>query len=230
MVDEVLAVGDAQFQKKCLGKMQEVGKEGRTVLFVSHNMQAIQTLCNRAVWINSGSIEQDGDVFSVVSTYLNKGFANIVEQHWPFEEAPGNENIRLKSVRLISGNGGSAPITVKTPFKIEFVFELLLSKAFFFLGIHLLTSMGERVFVTASQPKEIQQGAYKYTCNIPGDLLNNGMYTIETYFAKDSNVVLYRGENLLMFEVIEAEREEGSFLGELPGAVRPKLKWDAEQI
>jgi lipopolysaccharide transport system ATP-binding protein len=230
VVDEVLAVGDAQFQKKCLGKMQEVGKEGRTVLFVSHNMQAIQTLCNRAVWINSGSIEQDGDVFSVVSTYLNKGFANIVEQHWPFEEAPGNENIRLKSVRLISGNGGSAPITVKTPFKIEFVFELLLSKAFFFLGIHLLTSMGERVFVTASQPKEIQQGAYKYTCNIPGDLLNNGMYTIETYFAKDSNVVLYRGENLLMFEVIEAEREEGSFLGELPGAVRPKLKWDAEQI
>jgi lipopolysaccharide transport system ATP-binding protein len=230
VVDEVLAVGDAQFQKKCLGKMQEVGKEGRTVLFVSHNMQAIQTLCNRAVWINSGSVEQDGAVFSVVSTYLNKGFANIVEQHWPDEEAPGNENIRLKSVRLISGNGGLAPITVKTPFKIEFVFELLLSKAFFFLGIHLLTSMGERAFVTVSQPKEIRQGVYKYTCNIPGDLLNNGAYTIETYFAKDSNVVLYRGDNLLMFEVIEAEREEGSFLGELPGAVRPKLKWDAEQI
>jgi lipopolysaccharide transport system ATP-binding protein len=230
IVDEVLAVGDAQFQKKCLGKMQEVGKEGRTVLFVSHNMQAIQTLCNRAVWINSGSIEKDGAVFSVVSTYLNKGFANIVEQHWPDKDAPGNENIRLKSVRLISGNGGLAPITVKTPFKIEFVFELLLSKAFFFLGVHLLTAMGERVFVTAALPKEIQQGIYKYTCNIPGDLLNNGAYTIETYFAKDSNVVLYRGENLLMFEVIEAEREEGSFLGELPGAVRPKLKWDAEQI
>jgi len=230
VVDEVLAVGDAQFQKKCLGKMEQVGKEGRTVLFVSHNMQAIQTLCNRAVWINSGSIEQDGAVFSVVSTYLNKGFANIVERHWPDEEAPGNENIRLKSVRLISGNGGLAPITVRTPFKIEFVFELLLSKALFFLGIHLLASMGERVFVTASQPKEIQQGEYKYTCNIPGDLLNNGMYTIETYFVKDSNVVLYRAENLLMFEVIETEREEGSFLGELPGAVRPKLKWDAEQI
>jgi len=230
ILDEVLSVGDAQFQKKCMGKMDGISKEGRTVLFVSHNMQAIQTLCNRAVWINSGSIEQDGIVFSVVSTYLNKGFANIVEQHWPDEEAPGNENIRLKSVRLISGNDGLAPITVKTSFKIKFVFELLLPKAFFFLGIHLLTAMGERVFVTASLPKDIQQGVYKYTCNIPGNLLNNGRYTIDTYFAKDSNVVLYRGENLLMFEVIEAEREEGSFLGELPGAVRPKLKWDAEQI
>jgi len=90
--------------------------------------------------------------------------------------------------------------------------------------------MGERVFVTASLPKVIQHGVYKYSCNIPGDLLNNGAYTIETYFVKDSNIVLYRVENLLMFEVIEAEREEGSFLDELPVAIRPKLKWDAEQI
>ncbi len=229
IVDEVLAVGDAQFQKKCLGKMEAVGREGRTVLFVSHNMQAIQTLCSRALWISSGSVEQDGDVFSVVSSYLNKGFANIIEQHWPDVKAPGNDNIRLKSVRLIPCEG-SVPITVRTAFNIEFIFDMLLPKAFFFLGIHLLTAMGERVFVSASQPKDIQQGVYKYTCKIPGDLLNNGTYTIETYFAKDSNVVLYRGDNLLMFEVIEAEREEGSFMGDLPGAVRPRLQWDAVQL
>ena len=73
LVDEVLAVGDAQFQKKCLGKMGDVAKEGRTVLFVSHNMVAMQTLCSRAIWINEGT-DGKGAVNQIVTDYLRVGF------------------------------------------------------------------------------------------------------------------------------------------------------------
>ena len=232
IVDEVLAVGDAQFQKKCLGKMGDVAKEGRTVLFVSHNMQAVQTLCNTSVLLADGRIEAHGEVNAVVNAYLNKGLKNMVERSWDAAEAAsGNEIIRIRSVRIIPNTKNrDNVITVKTPFRIEFVFSITLSEAMFYIGFHLRSIYGECIFVTASVPKLIQKGLYKYACFIPGDLLNNGTYTIEVYFVKDTNVVLYQDSDLLVFEVHDAEREPGSWLGEYPGVVRPKLDWDVEMI
>ena len=106
IVDEVLAVGDARFQKKCLNKMQDVGKEGRTVLFVSHNMQAITRLCPRAILLDDGKILVDGPAHKVVSAYLNSGFGTMASRDWPDPtKAPGRETARLRSVRTRTEDG-----------------------------------------------------------------------------------------------------------------------------
>jgi lipopolysaccharide transport system ATP-binding protein len=232
LVDEVLAVGDAAFQKKCLGKMGDVAQEGRTVLFISHNMQAVRTLCKTALLITDGRIEAQGDVHLVVNTYLCKGFRNIAERVWEnLETAPGSEFIKIRSARIIPDKDNQDQvITVKTPFRIEFVFRLTLREALFYIGFHFRSISGECVFVSASTPKVIRQGMHQSTCFVPGEFLNSGTYTLEVYFVKDGQVVLYQASDLLVFEVHEAEREPGSWLGEIPGAVRPKLKWDMAPV
>src|SRR3984893_2445502 len=122
LIDEVLAVGDAAFQKKCLGKMGEVAREGRTVLFVSHSMAAVQSLCHRAVWLESGILSNDGKPGVVVQSYISRSFTNLAEQLWDdFSTAPGSETVRLRSARVRPINGGSHDvITVNTRFLMEF--------------------------------------------------------------------------------------------------------------
>jgi lipopolysaccharide transport system ATP-binding protein len=98
LVDEVLSVGDASFQKKCLGKMGEVGHQGRTILFVSHNMSAVQSLCTRSIWIDHGAVKMDGPSSSIVSSYLNQGQLTSGQRVWTENECPGNNSFRLVSI------------------------------------------------------------------------------------------------------------------------------------
>lgn len=233
VVDEVLAVGDARFQMKCIGRMGEIGKEGRTVLVVSHNMQVIQSLCRRAIWLNDGRIEFDGDAFSAVMAYTRSFSEVAVERSWSEErEAPGNEAVRLLGARVVPDAGGETePLTVKTPFRMEFTYRLLVSEPFFFVGIHFRSVNGGIVFRSAAAAAETAApGIYRSACHVPGDLLNNGKYTVDLYFMRDGSVVVFRMENPLVFEIADTEREPGSFLGDLPGAVRPNLRWDTERL
>src|SRR5262249_35861186 len=102
MVDEVLAVGDLRFQKKCIGKMGEVAKTGRTVLYVAHNMPAISGLCQRAILMGQGRVVQDGDVHEVISSYLNSGMGTTAVREWTDTRlAPGGEIARLRAVRVL---------------------------------------------------------------------------------------------------------------------------------
>lgn len=232
IVDEVLAVGDAQFQKKCLGRMNEIGREGRTVLLVSHNMNVIQSLCGRAIWLDGGTVEFDGPARDAVIAYSEYRGKNIIAQSW--EEAkdpPGNEQVRLLGARVVpaAGSPGDA-LTVETPFRVEFVYRLLVELSVFNLVMHFRTVDGVPVFVTATVPRAVPAGTYRSVCTIPGDLLNNGKYTMELIFGKDGNLVLYKAENPLVFEVHDVERAPGSFLGVIPGAVRPKLVWDTKMV
>lgn len=231
-VDEVLAVGDARFQKKCLGRMDEIGKQGRTILVVSHNMQVIQSLCGRAIWLNGGKIEYDGGARAAVAEYTRSHSTPVVEREWADpDEAPGNEAIRLRSARVAPEEGKSGEsITIRSPFRLEFAYDVRVPEALFFLGMHFRSAGGEILFITASSPATVRRGFYRSACHVPGDLLNNGKYTLDLFFVRDGNTVLYKAESPLVFEVHDAEREPGSFLGELPGAFRPKLRWDVEQI
>ena len=231
-VDEVLAVGDAQFQKKCLGRMDEIGKEGRTILVVSHNMQVIQSLCSRAIWLNDGKIEYDGGARSAVMAY-SKSYSQVVaEQAWPdTDEAPGNENIRVKSARVVPETGNpEEPIDVKTPVRLDFTYRLLVPEALFFVVVHLRSMGGDVIFRSASAPVVVRQGVYRSACHIPGDLLNNGKYTLDVFFTRDGNIVLYKMESPLVFEIFDTERGPGNYFGEIPGAVRPDLRWNTEEI
>jgi lipopolysaccharide transport system ATP-binding protein len=233
IVDEVLAVGDAQFQKKCLGKMEDIGKEGRTILFVSHNLRAVQALCNKTILLNSGQLERQGDTQFVVNEYLmgGGGRREILDRVWGgSQESPGNDIVKLFQAHIAPHlDMFEGPITVQTPLRIEFVYSLSISVDFYTFAMHFLTISGECIFITGSSHKMVRPGTYKSTVYIPGDLLNAGLYTMKLFFVTDVTNVLYAVSDLLVFEVHDVERESG-WLGEIPGAVRPKLKWDFEPV
>lgn len=232
IVDEVLAVGDAAFQRKCLGKMRDIGGEGRAILFVSHNMHAVQTLCGRAILLNDGRVVLEGEVSAVVSGYLAGSSRSVLSVRWSDpDSAPGNDRVRLRSARVVPDDGEPlGSITVKTPLRIELEYVLDGPDCQFNISLHLLTMDGDCVFVTMSSAEKIRRGVYRSSCYIPADLLNNRTYTVNVFFGRDGSVVLFRAQNLLTFDVLDVPRDPGSFLGELPGAVRPRLRWRSEIV
>ena len=124
LVDEVLAVGDAAFQKKCLGKMGEVAHQGRTVLFISHNLLAVDSLCSRVICLNEGRVALEGPPRQVTSRYLRDWIASSGSTEVVYDEidsAPGNDQIRLRRacVRPCTVPRRD-PITVRTPVVVEF--------------------------------------------------------------------------------------------------------------
>lgn len=241
VVDEVLAVGDAQFQKKCLGKMSDVATEGRTVLFVSHNMVAIQSLCKRALWLERGEIVEDGVAGAVVSNYLNHSFGNgaSLEEVWPdIETAPGNNSVRLHRVQVRPKDGASSEhLTTKTPFSIEVEYWNLRPEAKLHITLHLYTEHEVIAFTTGSgsgdrewSGRPMPVGLFRSICHMPGDLFNVGRHRFKVLVIKDLSSVLYQHESAVTFEILDLEEREISTYGREPGVVKPALKWKTEQI
>ncbi|MBM4144878.1 MAG: ABC transporter ATP-binding protein [Nitrospira sp.] len=229
IVDEVLAVGDAQFQKKCLGKMGDVGKEGRTVLFVSHNMTALKSLCNRAIWIDKGHIINDGESEAVVANYLHETAKVVIEQNWDDNNnAPGNEKVRLLKARLAPDNKGmDSIITVETPLNVEFVFRNFLPEASLNYSMHLYTMDGICVLNSGSPVFTAKREKIKGICRIPANFLNAETYRVKIMMVQDASVPLYDHNDALIFDVNDIERE-GNWYGKWAGVVRPKLDWQVE--
>ena len=150
-VDEVLAVGDAAFQKKCLGKMGDVSRQGRTIVFVSHNMTALQKLCTRVVWLNGGQVTETGDTRKVVDHYLQANAVANLESVWEDNlTAPGNERVRLRSVRVFPQTDSGEPITVHTPLRIEFTYFNYVPDTMLNVSMNLNNLEEVCVFVSAS--------------------------------------------------------------------------------
>jgi lipopolysaccharide transport system ATP-binding protein len=230
LVDEVLAVGDASFQKKCLGKMGDVANQGRTIVFVSHNMTALRRMCTRALWLEGGRALDSGDPGRVIDHYLQKNTVTTLETVWPDDAtAPGDERVRLRSARLIPETDGSELITVHTPLKIEFTYWNYVPDLTLNLSIHLYNLEEVCIFVTVSNIAPRPVGLVRHTMEIPGDLLNVGAYYLNVLVVKDSSTVILIQNNVVSFEVIEGH-VIGNWFGHIPGAVRPKLKWKDEVI
>lgn len=236
LVDEVLAVGDAAFQKKCLGKMGDAAKGGRTVLFVSHNMAAVQRLCTRTIWLNWGKIAGDGDPRRVVSDYMNTSFPAMTERLWTdISTAPGDERVRLR-LACVRPEGGSPsdPITIRTHFVMEFEYWNLEPNTYLNLSLHVYNQQGVMVFNTAPVHEPVWHGRpfsvglFRSVCHVPGDLLNDGAHTVELLMVKDQGIVIFRQENLLFFEVRDEVERRGDWYGRWAGAIRPNLKWITE--
>ena len=227
IVDEVLAVGDAGFQKKCLGKMEGVRSSGRTVLFVSHNMTAIKDLCKRVVWLDSGGVVQDGPTSEIVSKYLQDNANMVLKRVW--EEpptAPVNEKIRLCSARL-SAQGESSAITVNTPLDFTFGCWNYVAGAELDFSVQLYNMEGLCIFDSSSDSKIYPEGFFKGVCHVPGDFLNDGVYRVVLMISKDKTYQIYKHEEVLVFQVEDIEREI-DWHGKWPGVVRPKLEWRTE--
>ncbi len=222
IVDEVLAVGDAEFQKKCLGKMGDVASHGRTIIFVSHNMQAVQSLCKSAIYLKAGMLQDAGQTDKVISNYLSKEVKSCLEKTWSREDAPGNSIVKLLSAQIRPQNeDGSGDILVTTP--IDVVFKFYLDKTVNLnLSFLLYTASGNCIFNVATTPKDVGQGVHESVLRIPGKLLNDDIYTINLLFVKDASVIIFGLEDLLTFEVSDIIRA-GNWYGKWLGAVRPDL-------
>jgi lipopolysaccharide transport system ATP-binding protein len=185
IIDEVLAVGDAAFQKKCLGKMSDVARAGRTVLFVSHNMQALQSLCSRAVHLDDGRVASIGTAQAVVAEYLSKTSSATGERHWPLESAPGNEFCRLTAVRVMAEAGANGAVhPSKQDVTIDMEFVAREATEGLCVGFDLTNSEGVTVlrsYQTDAAPDQwpaIRIGSNRWRCVIPGGFLNGGVYFV----------------------------------------------------
>ncbi len=231
IVDEVLAVGDADFQKKCLGKMREVSqKDGRTILFVSHFMQAINNLCGKALWLKQGQLMDFGECSAVVNKYLGSVQQFNLKQNWDnIQEAPGNDFIRFKKVELVPHiENPDDPLDIRTPLTIKFKFWNLTDNILLSIGLHLYSYSGECIFDIPSPSKYFEKGLIEIECTIPGNFLNDGAYYISMVVVKDTSVPLFLFEECMSFE-LEDYRGDIKWYGKWVGAVRPNFPFRMEQ-
>ncbi|SIT93717.1 ABC transporter ATP-binding protein [Pontibacter indicus] len=231
IVDEVLAVGDADFQKKCLGKMKEVSQsEGRTILFVSHNMQAINTLCDRAIWLDKGVMKEIGPSSVVINKYIASMQKFQLKQQWPtISEAPGNDHIRFEYVELVPHTEYSdGIIDVRTPLTVKFRFWNLSDDVNIRVSLVLFSYSGDCIFDLLSPATHCQKGIVEGECNITGNFLNDGSYYISLHIARDVSIQLYYFEECLSFDV-EDYRGGINYFDKWWGVVRPNFPFLLKQ-
>ena len=221
IVDEVLAVGDAEFQKKCLGKMKDVSNQGRTVIFVSHNLVAVKSLCKRGILMERGGIAFMGSADETVEHYM-KVNAEQLNPSISFEnptDAPGNELIKIKTVSVEPTN----PF-ITDEISIHFSFWSFSNDPSIFLAFDLIDLHEEVVFGSGFKFQTGIDNLCQGTCVIPADLMNDGVYSIQLYFNSSEMRPLINLSSVISFEVADKERNYAYF-GKVNGAVRPKLNW-----
>ena len=232
IVDEVLAVGDAEFQKKCLGKMGDVASQGRTVLFVSHNMVAVQTLCQRAIMLREGRLTGQGNPAEMIAQYL-QGF-KVAEQanEWNSPEtAPGNDLLKIKSIKIVPENDREENlISMQDPVNIETEFWSILSDRAVHITYHLLNEQGIVVFTTWSNPTKYEPGLYRSTFQIPGSLLNSGIYHLKLLIVENGARATYTNNSIASFSVVDVSARDVAYMGKEPGVVQPVLQWRTENV
>ncbi len=239
LIDEVLAVGDAQFQKKCLNKMEDVSQEGRTVLFVSHNMQAVTRLCPRTILLNGGGLQADGPSEEIVSIYMDSEKGTRAEQKWTdLSQAPGDDIVRLCSLRILTENGKvTDAIDICQPVGIEMEYEVLLPDYTFMAYYHVINEDGLRIFTTidndpAWRKRPRSPGRYTSRVWIPGNFLSEGILFVGPgIYTLNPNIKHFRINDAVAFQVID--NMDGSsarvdFVGNMGGVIRPLLKWETK--
>jgi lipopolysaccharide transport system ATP-binding protein len=247
LVDEVLAVGDASFQRKCLDKMQDVGQQGRTVFFVSHNMPAITRLCQRVILVEAGHVLQDGPSDQVVASYLGSNMGTTAQREWSdLSRAPGNDVVRLRAVRVRTEDGAvTDSVDIRKPIGIDVEYEVLKPGIVLVPNLHCYNQEGVHVFVAADQDPAWRRrprplGRFVSTAWIPGNFLAEGTMILGAAISTMDPLAVHCHErDAVAFQVVDStdgDSARGDFAGPIPGVVRPLLSWttqsglpDAEQ-
>ncbi|MGE5189475.1 MAG: ABC transporter ATP-binding protein, partial [Gemmatimonadota bacterium] len=236
VVDEVLAVGDAEFQKKCLGKMEQAGKEGRTVLFVSHNLAAVKALCGRAILLAGGRVRYDGDVLAAVSRYTGREEAGVAVVRWAGEDAPALPSCRLREAGILSaGERAGTELSTERPIQVYVRFRVARPAV---VGTSVILSNGDGQYLFSSisnhEPRwhgrERPAGDYRSECEIPPNYLAGGDYSV--------SIGLWEGPykaGLVEKDALRFTAHAGGLVkGDLPDEIRgvltlPLLAWRSER-
>lgn len=235
IVDEVLAVGDAEFQKKCLGKMKDVSEnDGRTILFVSHNMAAVKQLCNEGILLQNGKLFYEGDIKHVTEKYLQIGITAARENTWVNEDGPGNDKVRITRVAAYAQNKSttdqiksSDDIEVLIEFKnfedhvdMDVTWDIMDTDTLHICHVGSLIGNGEK----------IMQGLYSVKFIIPGNLLNTKRYYFNVQFGADQRYVLYKHEAILSIDVEDDIQRQGASFHSYPGVIHPKFHFETKRL
>lgn len=237
MVDEVLAVGDATFQQKCLTKIDEVAKEGRTVLFVSHNMRALERLSPRCILLDRGTVVGSGPTAELIETYLPLEWRAVHHRAWPdAAQAPGDGVVRLEAVSV--GQAGRKPnscLGVDQPIDVVIEYRKLEEDRHPSVGIHVWNGRGVHLFtshdfVGKQQPHGSTHSRVRAVCRIPAHFLAEGHFLVHVSISSFTPVLLHHAvvHEALAFEVVDDSNGEGVrglTSGAWPGVVRPMLEW-----
>lgn len=240
VVDEVLAVGDAEFQKKCLGKMGDVAQQGRTVLFVSHNMSAILRLTQEAIVLNKGRMIMRGPTQEAVDYYLSSGQSQAGERVWEADEIPAASQPFSPISLKVKERGGKVVDTIRSTESaiVEFEYQLSAPVTGLRVGLYVGTMRGEYVFASfdTDTPELYEKfdtrdaGRYVSRAEIPADIFNEGRYTVGVNASSFGVRRYFMDENALAFNV-DISGAPGTQWGEpRVGPVRPRLAWKIEKI
>lgn len=239
LIDEVLAVGDAEFQKKCIGKMEEVSKyNGRTILFVSHNISYISGLCNKCILLNEGKLIKTGTTAEVVNEYINR-ITNLSITEAKDKKSSGNEIARLTGIKTVDYKGNvKDSFSANEKLGIEMNYEVREPGHILWLGYNIHNQEGINVFDTHNVNTPLyneahEKGHYKAIAWIPGNLLNSGLYFVScAVFNHLEQVIHFHEKDILTFginEVFDEETARGMSPGDFPGVVRPLLEWKIQK-
>ena len=232
LMDEVLAVGDAAFQKKCLGKMEDASSGGRTVLFVSHNLVAIQSLCSRVLWLDGGRVEAQGRANELVAQYLSRQLSGtaMTDEAWSDPSAaPGNDLVRLMRIKVHAVGGGA--ITMESPFAIDVDYWNRIPDARMHVILHVITEQEVVAFATGSasdqawRDRPLAPGRYRATCEIPAHLLNSGRHRLRVFVVRDLGSLAFHYDSRVCFDVVDLRARGMGWHGKEPGVVQPRLEW-----
>jgi lipopolysaccharide transport system ATP-binding protein len=238
LVDEVLAVGDAEFQRRCLGRMEAFSVSGRTVLFVSHNMQTITQLCDRTIWLDGGRIVLDGPSPEVVARYLQSGYGMNGSIEWAdVETAPGDAFVRLRWVRAIQDGEPADAVDVRRPVGIEIAYRSLQGNVQLIPKIKVSAADGDVAFnAMDTNPRWLDPappGDYVATAWIPGNFLNEGLTGVQASIVTLTAPKLWphaiASVALHVQDPGEGDSARGLFTGQWKGVVRPLLDWTTEE-
>ena len=226
VVDEVLAVGDAEFQKKAIGKMQDISKgHGRTVLFVSHNMMSVKSICTKAMILEQGRITEYGNVNEMVDKYLMNASNETASFNIVNQKA---DQIEVKSIS-IKDNGINGSFDIDKDLEFEIKLESHIDYDMININLFFNLSDGTNVFATCSEADSLHKGAFVFKCTVPKDTLNNLIYSIDLMVVKGGVKVLANLKEVLLLEGIEDKRD-GDWLGDFPGMIRPTyFPWSKEE-
>ncbi|MBV9925982.1 MAG: ABC transporter ATP-binding protein [Acidobacteria bacterium] len=238
IIDEVLAVGDVSFQKKCLGKISSVAQQGRTVLFVSHNMVAVKAMCDRAILLHQGGIEAEGPPARVVNSYLGAGRVSRAEILWGDpRQAPGADPFRLRAVRVRNAVGDvSSELSSDEPFSIEVEYENLAPGSSLGATVLVFNSEGVHVFSTLSnrEPnwhgRAFPEGVFKSACRVPGNLLPDGRFDVSVLVWANNYAVSHREDYVVEFEIHDTAAARADYFGGWAGVIRPALEWETQHV
>lgn len=241
IVDEVLAVGDVRFQRKCLDKMKDVSQHGRTVLFVSHNMSAITRLCERSILLDDGKVIEDGPSHQVVGMYLKSGLGTSASRRWADPaKAPGNQFARLLAVRVRTAeNETTDAVDIREPVGIEMEYEVLQPGQVMVPNYHFFNEEGVYAFVSGDidplwRGRNRPVGRYQSTVWIPGNLLSEGTMIVGAALTTfETGTIHFYERDAVAFQVIDSldgNSARGDYAGPLPGVVRPLLQWSTREL